>query len=164
MSEKAVEEKIAALTQLMQNQDWKDWGMLLQRRILHDIFQLTNEGRELSHPTEEQLNEISSVFFSAQLLKVLTKLRLEVYGFKFAALNFIDIDDVIDDLSHDNSILYSIIPHGLFSKLKRELLGQTQNVAVSGTVSLITVLFFHELFSSSSAVHLKEPCIILSYN
>jgi len=50
----------------------------------------------------------------------LTRLRLEAYGFKFAALNFIDIEDVIDDLSYDNT-LKNMIPPGAFNRMKREL-------------------------------------------
>jgi len=136
MAEKAVGEKIAVLSQLMQNPDGKDGSVL---RIFYDIFQLTHGGLELPHQTEEWLNQIASHFLSEALLKTLTKLRLEVYGFKFAALNFIDIDDVVDDLSHDASRLYAIIPPGSYNKLKQELIGQSQNVSKAGTVSYVAV-------------------------
>jgi len=77
----------------------------------------------LSLDTVEWLNESVSLFLSPPLQNVLTKLRLEVYGFKFAALNFIDIDDVIDDLLN-GEILKSVhsLPPGAFNKLKSQLL------------------------------------------
>ncbi len=117
MSEKAVEQKIAYLTELQKTPDRKDGTVL---RIFFDIIQLTDEGRVFPDQTVEQLNKSAGPFLSAQLFYVLTRLRLEAYGFKFAALNFIDIEDVIDDLSYDNT-LKNMIPPGAFNRMKREL-------------------------------------------
>jgi len=106
-------------------------------RLFHDIFQLTHEGRDLPPVTAEWLSEAASLFLSPELVKVLSKLRLEVYGFQFAALNFTDIDDVAEDLSN-NEVLKSIqsFPPGAFNKLKRELLGPTQQSSLNESMMM----------------------------
>jgi len=88
--------------------------------IFHDIFQLSPGGLHLQPETAQWLNESAGSSLSPQLLDVLTELRLKVYSFKFAALHFTDIDDVIDDLSN-GEILKNIqsLPPGVLSKLKR---------------------------------------------
>jgi len=117
---KQVAEKIVYLTELMKNSDRNEGSAL---RIFHELFQLTHEGRDLPPATAEWLSEAASFFLSPQLLKVLFKLRLQVYGFQFAALNLTDVDDVVDDLTN-GEILKSInsLPPGAYIKLKRELL------------------------------------------
>ena len=95
MSENEIQKKIGYLTELLQNPDGKGGISLC---ILLDLFQITHEGRDLEPQTLELLNEAASRFFSPQLLDVMIRLRLEVCGFRFAALNFIDVDYVIEDL------------------------------------------------------------------
>jgi len=120
MPDKAIQQKIAQLTELLNSPDRNEGNVL---RIYYELFQLSHEGRDLSLDTVKWLNESASLFLSVKLLNVLTKLRLDVYGFQFAALNFIDIDDVIYDLS-DGEVLKSVhsLPPGAFNKLKRQLL------------------------------------------
>lgn len=124
MSDKVVEEKLAVLTQLLQNPDREDGSIL---RIFHVLFQLSHEGRDLPPQTIERLSQIAGPFLSAQLLQVLTKVRLEVYSFQFAALDFIEIEDVINDLTSNDSLLSNIVPRGSFNRLKRELLELSPN-------------------------------------
>lgn len=69
-------------------------------RLFHDLFKLTHEGRDLSPENLDWLNETARRFLSPEFSKILFKLRLEVYGFYFAALSFVDIDDVFDDLEN----------------------------------------------------------------
>ena len=116
MPDKAIQQKIAQLTELLNSPDRNEGNVL---RIYYELFQLSHEGRDLSLDTVKWLNESASLFLSVKLLNVLTKLRLDVYGFQFAALNFIDIDDVIYDLS-DGEVLKSVhsLPPGAFNKLK----------------------------------------------
>ncbi len=104
MLAKEIADKLTHLTEVMNNSDGKEGNVL---RIFHEIYLLTREGRDLSPETVDWLNETAIAFLSPNLQKVLLDLRLEVYGFKFAALHLIDIDDVIDDLSN-GSILKSI--------------------------------------------------------
>jgi len=121
MLEKEIADKLTHLTEVMNNSNGNEGNVL---RIFHELYLLTREGRDLSPETVDWLNETAITFLSPKLQKVLFDLRLEVYGFKFAALHLIDIDDVIDDLSN-GEILKSIhsFPPGAFNKLKRELLG-----------------------------------------
>jgi len=116
----AIQQKIAQLMELLSNPESSEGNEL---RVFYELFQLSNEGRDLSLETLKWLNETARLFLSAQLVNVLTKLHLHVYGFKFAALNFIDVDDVMYDLSH-GEILNSFhsLPPGAFNKLKRQLL------------------------------------------
>jgi len=124
MENKGIDQKIVQLTELMNNPGRNEGTVL---RIFHDLFQLTNGSRDLSLETAEWLNKTSMAFFSPELLKVLIKLRLENYAFSFAALNFIDFEDIVDDLSN-GEILRNIhsFPVGVYNKLKRELLGSVQ--------------------------------------
>ena len=117
----SVQQKIAQLTELLNDPESNEEGSIL--RVYYELFQLSNEGRDLFLETLKWLNETARLFLSAQLVNVLTKLHLHVYGFKFAALNFIDIDDVLDDLMNGD-ILKSVhsLPPGAFKKLKRQLL------------------------------------------
>lgn len=96
-------------------------------RIFHELFLMTHEGRDLSPDTLAWLNKTASLLFSPDLLDVLSKLHLDVYGFTFAALRLIDIEDVIDDISNGD-ILKNIhnLPPGAFNKLKRELILRPQ--------------------------------------
>ncbi len=95
--------------------------------IFHDIFQLSPGGLHLQPETAQWLDESAGAFLSPQLLNVLTKLSLEVYRFKFAALHFTDIDDVIDDLSNGEILKNTQrIPPGVIIKLKRQLLEPIQ--------------------------------------
>ena len=121
MLEKEIADKLTHLTEVMNNSEGKEGNVL---RIFHELYLLTHEGCDLPPETVDWLNETAITFLSPELQKVLLDLRLEVYGFKFAALHLIDIDDVIDDLSN-GEILKSIhsFPPGALSKLKRELLG-----------------------------------------
>lgn len=121
---KILDEKIAHLTKLLKSPDRKEENVLY---IFHEIFQLSHGGLDLQPETTQWLNESAGAFLSPQLLNVLTKLRLEVYRFKFAALHFIDIDDVIEDLSNGEVLKNTQrIPPGVIIKLKRELLEPIQ--------------------------------------
>jgi len=125
MHDKEVAQKIVQLTKLLNNPSGRNEESVL--RLFHDIFQLTDEGRDLPLETVEWLSKAAIIFLSPELLKVLFKLRFKIYGFQFAALNFIDIDDVVDDLTN-GKILKSAqsFPPSDFNKLKLELLGQIQ--------------------------------------
>jgi len=129
MLDQEIVKMIAHLTELMNNPNRKEGSVL---RIFHELFQLTHQGRDLPPLTIEWLSETACAFLSPELLKILFKLRLEIYSFQFAALNFIDIDDVIDDLTN-GEILKSIysLPPGAFNKLKRELLGSNQQISLN---------------------------------
>jgi len=112
-------QKILQLTELM-NCPGRNSGSVLF--IFYDIFQITNQSRDLPPETTEWLSGTARAFLSPELLKVLMKLRLEIYAFHFAALNFLDIDDVIDDLSNDKLLKgIPFFPPGAFNKMKREL-------------------------------------------
>ena len=126
MQEQEIAQMIAHLTELMNNPSRKEGSVL---RIFHELFQITHEGRDLPPLTIEWLSETACSFLSPELLKILFKLRLEIYSFQFAALNFIDIDDVIDDLSNGEILkgIYSF-PPGALNRLKRELLGPLNQV------------------------------------
>jgi len=115
------DQKIGQLAELMKNPAGNE-GAALQ--VLLDIFQLTHEGRDLSPDTAKWVNQTACLLLSPELRAVLVKLRLDVYGFHFAALNFIDIDDVTDDLSNNGEILKGIhrFPPTAVNRLKRELL------------------------------------------
>ncbi len=121
MLEKEIAGQLTHLIEVMNNSDAKEGSVL---RIFHELYLLAREGRDLPPETVDWLNETAIPFLCPQLQKVLSDLRLEAYGFKFAALHLIDIEDVIDDLSN-GEILKNIhsFPPGAFSKLKRELLG-----------------------------------------
>ncbi len=124
MQDQEVAQKIGHLHELMNNPARKEGTVL---RIFHDLFELTCGGRDLSPSTAEWLSEAASFFLSPQLLRVLFNSRLEVYAFHFAALNFTEVDDVVDDLCN-GEVLKSIhsFPPGAFNKLKRELLAPHQ--------------------------------------
>jgi len=122
MLEKEIAQKLAHLTVLVNNPSRKEGSIL---RIFHELFIMTHEGRDLPPDTLDWLNETASLFLSPDLLGLLVKHRLDVYGFMFAALHFTEVDDVIDDLSDKNGeILKGIrsFPPGALIKLKRELL------------------------------------------
>jgi len=125
MLDKKIAQKLAHLRELTNNPSRKEGSEL---RIFHELFLMTHEGRDLSPDTLDWLNKTASLFFSPDLLNVLSKLHLDVYGFTFAALRLIDIEDVIDELSN-GEILKDIqyLPPGAFNKLKRELLPGPQH-------------------------------------
>ncbi len=129
MLDQEIVKMIAHLTELMNSPSRKEGSVL---RIFHELFQLTHQGRDLPPLTIEWLSETACAFLSPELMKILFKLRLEIYSFQFAALNFIDIDDVIDDLTN-GEILKSIysLPPGAFNKFKRELLGSNQQISLN---------------------------------
>jgi len=109
---KEVEQKIAQLTELINNPSRKKGSVL---RVFHNIFRLTHQGDYLTPVKAEWLSDTArTLFLSPELLKVLTKLRLEIYAFHFAALNFINIDDVVDDLSNGEVLMG--IPLQLFAR------------------------------------------------
>jgi len=117
-----VAQKINHLKEMMMNPNRNEGSVL---RIFYDIFKAADEGCDLVPGTADWLSEAASFFLSPQLLRILFKLRLEVYGFLFAALSFTDIDDVIDDLSNGGVLKGTrSFPPGCFNKLKRELLNQ----------------------------------------
>lgn len=120
MLDKTIAQKLAHLSELTNDPIRKERSVLC---IFHELFLMTHEGRDLPPDTLDWLNEAASLFLSPSLFNVLSKLRLTVYGFKFAALHLIDIEDVIDELSN-GEILKDIhyLPPGAFNKLKRELL------------------------------------------
>jgi len=144
---KEVEQKIVQLTELM-NKPSRNEGSVL--RIFHNIFQLTHQGDDLSPEKVEWLSETARTFLSAELLKTLIKLRLEIYAFQFAAVSFIDIDDVIDDLSNGDTLKnITSFPPGAFNKLKRELLGSLQQNSLNQPL----------LMNSASTVFMKADDI-----
>jgi len=120
MEEMKITQKIAHLRNLIENPE-PNVGVVL--RTFHYLFQLTYEGRDLSPESLDWLNQTARLFLSPKLLEVLVKFHLEVYGFLFAALNFTDIDDVIDDISK-GQVLKDIhsFPTGAFNKLKRHFI------------------------------------------
>ncbi len=121
---KEVVQKIDHLTRLMNNPNRNEGSVL---RIFNDLFQLTREGRDLLPETSEWLSEKAKTFLSPELLMVLMKLRLEIYAFHFASLNFTEVVDVIDDLSNGETLKnIKSFPTGAFNKIKRELLGSLQ--------------------------------------
>jgi len=134
-NKEVVDQKIGQLAKLMKNPGGNE-GAALQ--ILHDLFQVTDEGRDLSPDNAESLNKTSCLILSPELRAVLVKLRLDVYAFQFAALSLTDIVDVTDDLSNNAEILKGIhrFPPGAVNKLKRELLGpHQQNSLLNSTMA-----------------------------
>ena len=121
--DKKVASKLAQLIELMNDPGRKEGSVL---RIYHELFLLTDQGRDLPSVFLEWLNDHATLFLCPELLRVLFKLRLEMFSFDFVAINLTDIDDVIDDLTYGN-ILESILPAGALVKLKRELLRPLQH-------------------------------------
>ena len=93
-----VAQKILHLIRDLLNTPGQNEGSVL--RLFHDLFKLTHEGRDLSPEKLDWLNETTRRFLSPDFLTILFTLRLEVYGFYVAALSFVDIDDVVDDLEN----------------------------------------------------------------
>ncbi len=120
-----IKQKIGQLAELMKNPDGNE-GEASQ--ILLHLFQLTDEGRDLSPDTAKWIKKTASFILTPELRAVLVKLRLDFFIFHFAALNLTDIVDVTDDLSNNCEILKGIhsFPPGAVNKLKRELLGPRQ--------------------------------------
>ena len=120
--DEVVDQKIRQLSELMKNPGGNEGAAL---RILHDLFQLTDEGRLLSPDNSEWVSKTACIILPPDLRAVLVKLKLDGYSFHFAALSFTDIEDVIDDLANNGEILKSVksFPPAVFNKLKRELLG-----------------------------------------
>ena len=123
MNDQEVEQKIVQLTEVLNNPSARRKINALS--ILHDIFYNTHESRDLSVENADVLNETALLLVSPQLRTVLLKHRLDAYGLHFAALSLTEIDDVIKDLSCYGG-LKNLIPHGLFYRLKEELLGPIQ--------------------------------------
>lgn len=123
-----IDQKIHYLKDLISKDPDQNAGSIL--RVINELFQLNKKGINMSPETMDFLNESARKVISPTLNKTLSKLRLEGYGFIFAAMNFVDLEDVLDDLSNGGEILKSIssFPPGAFNKLKRELLGSTNQV------------------------------------
>lgn len=103
-------------------------------RMLYAIFRVTREGCDLSTEDVEGLNRIAVTFISRQLRAVLFNHGLHVYAFQFAALHLIDINDVVQDMTNDGALKFAI-PHGLFIKLRDELLKPMKEPATSSSQS-----------------------------
>jgi len=102
MDEMEKDQKIARLKELIENPEQNAGAAL---RIFHDLFQQTQQGRDLSSENSEWLSKTALLLLSPELRNVLVKLHLDVYGFQFAALDLTSIDDIIDDLSNNGEIL-----------------------------------------------------------
>jgi len=124
-NKEVVDQKIGQLAELMKNPSGNED---LASQILLHLFQLTDEGRELSPDTTKLVKKAACFILSPELRAVLVKLRLGFFIFHFAALSLTDIVDVTDDLSDSCEILKGIhsFPPGAVNKLKRELLGPHQ--------------------------------------
>jgi len=132
-SKEAVDQKIVQLAKLIKNPTGNKGAVL---KILHDIFQVSHQGRDLSPEHDEVLKKLACLLLSPELRAVLVKLHLDVYGFHFAALSLTDIVDVTDDLSNNGEILKGIhvFPLGAVNKLKRELLGPEQQNSLNNSM------------------------------
>ncbi len=120
-----IDQKILYLKDMMSKDPDRNVGSIL--RVINELFQLNQKGISMPPEKMDFLNESARKVISPELNKTLSKLRLEGYGFIFAAMNFVDLEDVLDDLSNGGEILKSTtsFPPGAFNKLKRELLGST---------------------------------------
>lgn len=63
-AESAAQQNIAQLTEMLNNPNRKDGNVL---RVYYELFQLSNEGRDLSVEIVSWLNEIASLFLSPRL-------------------------------------------------------------------------------------------------
>ena len=117
MAEMKVSRELARLRSLLENPEENAAAVL---HTLYNLYKLT-QGYDLSTRTTDWLNQTACLFLSPELRAVLVKLRLQSNAFQFAALNLIDINDVIDDLS-DEELLKTSLPPKRFNRLCRELL------------------------------------------
>lgn len=134
MSSEETEPKILYLKEMIHKGSDQNKGRIL--RTISELFQLNQKGGNFSPETVDFINESANQVLSPELKTKLSKLRLDGYAFLFAAMNFVDIEDVIDDISNGGDILKSnpCFPPGAFSKLKRELLGSSKPVVEESAI------------------------------
>ena len=144
-------QKIARLTELLLSPNQNNQSLL---RIFQEIFQLSHGGRDLESETLDTLNQIAGLLLSTDLKEVLEKLNLQSYNFQFVALNLINIEDIINDLSNGHILKHiRSFPPDALNRLNRELLEPTQLNLPNDPIKHSADL--------SSSLSLRRPVFIL---
>lgn len=91
------------------------------------IFEITHQGCILSTENKNVLNQMALLVISIDLREVLIKIGGDGYAFQFAALQLINIDDVIKDLLNYGRLFF-VLSNDIGVKLQDQLLGPVETI------------------------------------